>query len=120
MDLHVLRGDHGKQRLDDLQLDTLIGLGTIEAAVDGHNDAVDQQVSRIRRVLNGARQVAIGNELLQAVQSGDHDPGRAALAGQLEGQEVGLRIDDARCIVLGQRECGAGQLIALRDLAGAD
>lgn len=56
---------------------------------------------------------------LQTVQRGDDDPGRLALAGQLERPEVLLR-RDGRAAVLGQRQRGRGVRLLLGLAFGLD
>lgn len=72
--LDVLRRHHGQQRLDDLELDALIGGRTGKTAADRLDDAVDEPPLRVVRVGRRAADVAVGDQLLQAVQRDHHHP----------------------------------------------
>lgn len=51
--------------LDDLQLDALVRLWTLEAVADGFHQPVDQPLTGSSTVGGVARDVAISNQLLQ-------------------------------------------------------
>lgn len=104
--LDVLRRHYGEQSLDDLQLNAFVGLWSHEAVADRRDDAIDEKLAGIRRVGNVSSEVAIGYELLQAVERCHDDPRRLALARQLEGQEIFFSVDAVGRFVLGLGECG--------------
>lgn len=104
MHLNVLRRHHCQQRLDNLQLNALVGLRAHETVADRGDDAVDEELSGVCRVRDIPGEMPVGDQLLQTVQGGDNDPRSFALTRELKGQEILFSVDGVGGVVLGQRQ----------------
>ena len=72
----------------------------METAADGFDDSGDESLAgRSGRVLSIAGEMSIGDELLNAVQRGIHDPRAFRLTRQLERQEVFVRLNATRIVL---------------------
>ena len=82
MHIHMLRGEDGQERLEDLELDPLVSVRPREAGADGVHDHINLPLGRVLHTDTGPGEVTIGYQLLYPIQGNDNQSRCLALTRQ--------------------------------------